>query len=173
MGILNFWKQKIKSKDIIENETPTYKKITIGLQNKTQAEKGTVEKYWFENKHIGLENTLFYKIIIPLKPFNSGLAYEEQPLETSLVIEFLKLNLSEPNELDGIVIKTNKDSDNEASVYIGSVHNPFDINNLTFKKLKENEYQVNGEIMVDFEYEMTAKNECFNFNTIVEFKHKD
>ena len=173
MGIFDFWKKKIKTEDVIGNEISTYKEVTIDLQNKTQAEKGTVEKYWFENEHIGLENTLFYRIIIPLKSFDSGLEYEQQPVDTSLVIEFLKLNLPDPNELEGVIISTNKDSDNDASVYVGSVHNPFDINNLTFKKLAENEYQVDGEIMVDFEHEMTAKNENFRFNTIVEFKHTD
>ncbi len=173
MGIFDFLKKKTKTSDLIKEEIPFYKKITVDLQNKTQAEKGTVEKYWFENEHLGIKKTLIHKIHIPLKPFNSGFEYESQPVETLLVIDFLKLNLPNPNELDGLVIKKDKESDIDASVYVGNVHNAFDIYNLTFKKMSENEYQVNGEIMVDFENEMTAKNENFNFKTTVEFKQTD
>jgi hypothetical protein len=173
MGIFEFWKKKTKTSDKIGVEIPSYKKVNIDLQNKTQAEKGTVEKYWFENEHIGLENTLFHRIIIPLKPFDSGLDYEQQPLDTWLVIEFLKLDLANPNELDGLVITTDKDSDNDASVYVGSAHNQFDINKLTFNKASENIYNVEGEIEVLFEHEMVAKNELFHFKTTVEFKENE
>ena len=173
MGIFDFWKKKTKTSNIIGDEIPFYKKVTINLQNKTQAKKGTVEKYWFENEHTGIKKTLIYKIHIPLKPFNSGFEYETQPVETLLVIDFLKLNLPNPNELDGIVIKKDKESDIDASVYVGNVHNAFDIYNLTFKKIDKNIYQVTGKIMVDFESEMTAKNEDFSFKTTVEFKHFD
>ena len=173
MGIFDFLKKKTKTSDLIKEEIPFYKKIAIDLQNKTQAEKGTVEKYWFENEHSGIKKTLIHKIRIPLKPFNSGFEYESQPVETLLVIDFLNLNLLNPNELDGLVIKKDKESDIDASVYVGNVYNVFDIYNLTFKKVSENEYQVNGDIMVDFENEMTAKNENFNFNTTVEFKQTD
>jgi hypothetical protein len=171
MGIFEFWKKKTKTAD--EIGIPSYKKIYIDLQNKTQVEKGTVEKYWFKNEHIGLENTLFHRIIIPLKPFDSGLDYEKQPLDTWLVIEFLKLDLPNPNELDGLVIITDKNSDNDASVYIGSAHNPFDINKLTFNKLSENIYRAEGEIEIIFEHEGVANNELFRFNTTVEFKENE
>ena len=173
MGIFEFWKKKTKTKDIIGDEIPSYKKVTIDLQNKTQVEKGTVEKYWFENKHIGLENTLFHRIIFPLKPFDSGLEYEQQPLDTCLVIEFLRLDLQNPNELGGLIITTDKDSNNDASVYVGNAHNPFDINKLTFNKIGENIYSVEGEIEVLFEHEMVANNELFCFKTTVEFKENE
>ena len=166
MGIFEFWKKKTKISDKIGVEIPSYKKVNIDLQNKTQAENGTVEKYWFEN-------TLFHRIIIPLKPFDSGLDYEQQPLDTWLVIEFLKLDIANPNELDGLVITTDKDSDNDASVYVGSAHNPFDINKLTFNKISENIYNSEGEIEVIFEHEMIANNELFRFKTTVEFKENE
>jgi hypothetical protein len=173
MGILDFWKKKTETNDTIGHVVPTYKEVNIDLQKKTQAEKGIVEKYWFENENIGLKNTLFHRIIIPLKSFDSGLEYEQQPLETSLVVEFLKLDLSNPNELDGIVITTDKDSYNDASVYVGSAHNQFDINKLTFNKTSENIYNIEGEIEVLFEHEMVAKNELFHFKTTVEFKENE
>jgi hypothetical protein len=90
-----------------------------------------------------------------------------------LVVEFLKLDLPNPNELDGIVITTDKDSYNDASVYIGSAHNQFDINKLTFDKTSENIYNIEGEIEVLFEHEMVAKNELFHFKTTVRFKENE
>jgi len=173
MGIFDFLKKKEKTSEIVEEEITSYKKITVNLQKKTSAEKGIVEKYWFENKNIGIEKTLLHRIEIPLKPFDSGFEYETQPLETTLVFDFLKLDLRNPNELNGISISSDKESDVDASVYVGSVHNPLDIDNLTFNKVKENEYEVNGKIMIDFEHEMLAKNETFEFSTIVEFKHSE
>jgi hypothetical protein len=59
MGILDFWKKKTKTNDIVGHEIPTYKKVNIDLQKKTQAEKGTVEKYRFENENIGLKTHYF------------------------------------------------------------------------------------------------------------------
>ena len=45
----------------------------IQLQNKTKALDGTIEAYWFENENIGLKNTLFHRLTIPLVAFDSGL----------------------------------------------------------------------------------------------------
>ena len=168
MGILNFWKKKQNS-ELNTEEIPFYKKITIDLQNKTQAEKGTVEKYWFENENIGLKRTLFHRISIPLKPFDSGIEYESQPVETIMIIEWMNLNLSNPDELDRVSIQTDKDSETEASLYIGNAHNPFDILNLTLSKIDGKNYKVIGKIMVDFEHEMVANNEMFEFETTIEF----
>ncbi|MFD2915481.1 hypothetical protein ACFS29_07525 [Psychroserpens luteus] len=169
MGIFDFWKKKQNSESNTE-EIPFHKKIAVDLQNKTQAEKGTVEKYWFENENIGLKKTLFHRISIPLKPFDSGIEYESQPVETIMIIEWMNLNLSNPDDLDGISIQTDKDSETEASIYVGNAHNPFDIFNLTLNKIDEINYRATGKIMVDFEHEMVAKNETFEFDTTIEFK---
>lgn len=169
MGILDFWKKKQNS-ELNTEEIPFYRKIIVDLQNKTKADKGTVEKYWFENENIGLKRTLFHRISIPLKPLESGIEYESQPVETIMIIEWINLNLSNPDDLDGISIQTDKDSETETSIYIGNAHNPFDIFNLTLNKIDERNYRVTGKIMVDFEHEMVAKNETFEFDTTIEFK---
>ena len=67
----------------------------IELQRKTTAKKGRIEMYYFENNSIGLKKTLFHRIYIPLEPFDSGLEYESQPIETEIVIEWLNLKLKE------------------------------------------------------------------------------
>ncbi|MCD2259120.1 hypothetical protein [Psychroserpens luteolus] len=172
MGIFDFWKKK-RNFELNTEDVPVYKKITVDLQNKTQAEKGTVEKYWFENENIGLKKTLFHRISIPLKPFDSGIEYESQPVETIMSIEWMNLNLPNPDELDGISIKTDKDSEIEASVYIGNAHNSFDIFMLTLNKIDERNYRAIGKIMVDFEHEMVANNETFEFDTTIEFNRTE
>jgi len=167
MRIFDFLKKKTNSK-LKEEDIPFYKEVTIDLQNKTQAEQGTAEKYWFENENIGLKKTLFHRIIIPLKPFNSGIEYESQPVETVMVVEWLNLNLTNPDDLDGITIKSDKDSETEASIYIGNAHNPFDNIELHLDKIDERSYRITGKIMIDFEHEMVANNEVFDFQTTIE-----
>ena len=175
LGLFNFWKKKKRMDPIKANTEPIseYKKIKIDLQNKTKTLNGTLEKYWFANKNIGLTKTLFHKIIIPLKPFDSGIEYEQQPVDTSLIIEWLNLDLENPKNLNGINIKSDKTSEFDASIYIGNTHNPFDIKKLVFEKTDHNSYKIVGEIMVDFEHEMVAENEDFSFQTIVEFQQTE
>ena len=76
----------------------------IDLQSKTKCLNGTIDYHWFENQVIGLERTLFHRIVIPLAPFDSGLNYEEQPLQTVISIDWLKLQLENPMELGKIRI---------------------------------------------------------------------
>ncbi len=142
----------------------------INLQNKTEALKGKIEIYWFENKHVGLEKTLFHRIYIPLKPFNSGLDYETQPLETEIVIEWLNLNLEEPTNLDNLTLKSIPENEIEVSIYVGSAHNPCDIKYLNLKRIDRNLYKADCRLYVDFENEGVAKNEEFDFSTQLELK---
>lgn len=59
----------------------------IQLQSKTKALRGRVEAYWFENENVDLDNTLFHRLSIPLAAFDSGLDYDEQPVETEIVLD--------------------------------------------------------------------------------------
>ncbi len=145
---------------------------TINLQLKTEAEKGTTEKYWFENEFVGLKRTLFHRVYIPLKPFNSGLDYEEQPLETMIVMEWLNLNLPDPDDLDNLSLKSTPEDGIEVSIYLGCAHNPCDIIELHWKKISNNTYAVVGELLIDFEFERVAKNEFFKFETTIVFDTK-
>lgn len=137
----------------------------INLQQKTKAQKGDIEMYWFENANTGLKRTLFHRIEIPLKPFDSGLTYEPQPVETEIVMEWLKLNLNDPTNLDGLHLKSNSKEEAEVSVYVGNAHNPCSIKNISFKKIDNDLYQVQCHLFIDFEHEGVAKNEDFSFVT--------
>ncbi|QHT65664.1 hypothetical protein GXP67_02775 [Rhodocytophaga rosea] len=142
----------------------------INLQSKTKAEKGIAEKYWFENSDIGLSNTLFHRICIPLTPFDSGLEYESQPVETEIVIEWLNLKLQNPDELNNLTITSQAYEELEASVYIGGAHNMCDVKRLEITKKENDNYLVKGELLIDFQSEGVGENEAFNFQTEVNYQ---
>lgn len=142
---------------------------TIGLQGKTSTVRGHIEKYWFENENIGLKKTLFHRINIPLTPFNSGIDYEEQPVSTCILIEWLSLDLDDPNSLDGVSISSKLNSDVETTIYLGSAHNSCEILNMNLKKIDAGIYEVSAQLFVDFESEGVACNENFNFTTELEY----
>ncbi|WP_299121250.1 hypothetical protein [uncultured Tenacibaculum sp.] len=139
----------------------------IDLQNKTEAEKGEVLCYWFENKNIGLEKKRYHKIIIPLKTFDSGLDVS-QPEETSIISEWISLDRKDPFDLDNLTITTTPEDNTETSVYIGTRYNPCDIKKMKLEKVNDDLYKVTCELFIEFEYEMVAKNEFFKFSTLLE-----
>ena len=141
----------------------------IGLQSKTKAKEGTIEYYWFENENVGLKNTLFHRITIPLEPFDSGLDYVEQPEDTLLMIEWINLGLKDPSLLAGVEITSEAKKDTEATIYIGAAHNWANIHSLHLKEIAPNKYEINGKITVEFENEMVANNEYFEFTTTAVF----
>jgi hypothetical protein len=141
----------------------------INLQNKATAKRGTAEMYWFENDFVGLKNTLFHRITIPLTAFNSGLAYESQTVKTEIVFEWLVLNLANPTDLDDLTISSQKYEKLEASVYIGGSHNWCDVIQLNIKRKKGDTYAIDGELSIEFENEGVAENEIFTFQTTIKF----
>jgi hypothetical protein len=141
----------------------------IDLQNKTKTLIAEIQTYWFENKSIGLRNTLFHKITIPLDDFDSGLTYVEQPEKTEIVFDWYDLKLDDPLNLNGLDLSSLNYPEAEASVYIGSVHNCCIIKKLFFELIKNNEYKVVGELVIEFENEGVGQNEIFNFNATAIF----
>ncbi len=140
----------------------------IQLQNKTKALKGRVEAYWFENENIGLKNTLFQRITIPLAAFDSGLNYEEQLVNTEMVLDWYELGLSEPEQLDGLNLSHELFPEAEGSVYIGNAHNWCDVKKLNVSKNADGSYAAIGEVSVEFENEGVGENELFSFQTDLE-----
>ena len=141
----------------------------INLQEKTKAEKGTAEMFWFENEFVNLEKTLFHRIIVPLKAFDSGLKYETQLTETEIYIDWLELNLKNPNDLDGLNITSETHKKIETSVYVGGAHNWCDVTKLSINKINNNTYSIDCHLFIDFKNEGVAENENFIFKTTIEF----
>jgi len=132
----------------------------MNLQAKARPLVGRIEHYWFENEHIGLKRTRFHRIEIPFEPFDSGLSYVSQPETTSLMVEWLVLDIEDPAHLAGINVSSESAPDMEASIYLGSAHNWFQISNLTVSQ-DGSEFLVFCQGTVEFEGEGVARNEPF------------
>ncbi|MPW27719.1 hypothetical protein F9L16_01730 [Agarivorans sp. B2Z047] len=143
---------------------------TINLQDKTEALEGIIESYWFENESIGLINTLFHRFTIPLKPFESGFEYDEQPLETEIVLDWYALGLDKPEELDGLNIAENSNEDAEGSVYVGCAHNSVVVKKLALSRLEAGNFNAEGELHIEFENEGVGNNEIFKFSTTLKYQ---
>lgn len=137
----------------------------IGLKEKTIALRGEIESYWFDNENINLKKTLFHKITIPLKPFDSGLDYVDQPEKTEFIFDWYKLNIKNFEEIESLNLSSRNYPSSEASIYIGSVHNWCEVEYLKFKSIGNNRFEIKGKIKIDFEIESLAKNEMFSFQT--------
>ena len=129
-----------------------------------------VEYYWFENAQVGLKRALFHRITIPLRPFDSGLEFESQPVETELVFEWFKLGLIEPGKLAGLNLTSERYPDSETSIYVGSAHNPCHVAEFRFGNPRAGRFPVRGKVFVHFEHEGVGKNEYFEFESTVELK---
>ena len=139
----------------------------IDLQSKTRAEPGDFSCYWFENPEVGLPRTKFCRFEIPLAPFDSGLDYEEQPVKTDLVIEWLPLDVACTRELDGMTVSAETHPSLEGSIYLGAAHNWCDVKTLRMKRINDEELEVEGEVLVELQNEGIAPNETFSFATTV------
>ena len=137
--------------------------IKIDLQRKTKPKVGRITYHWFENQNIGLPLTRFHAIEIPLELFNSGIEYENQPVETSLLFEWIKLEIDDPLELDGLEINSQKLPDMEASIYLGAAHNWVNVCSLKINFESNLQSRFNGMVEIDFETEGVAENETFTF----------
>lgn len=143
--------------------------IKIDLQNLTSAAESKAESYWFENKNIGLENTLFHRITIPLKEFDSGLDYDQQPTRTAIVFDWIELKLDDPSDLDGLELSSSKYPEAEGSIYIGSAYNWCDVLQINITQDGEGSFVISGAINIEFENEGVAKNEEFSFKTTLKY----
>lgn len=141
----------------------------IGMQEKTKVLPGQIEAYWFENESIGLPKTLFHRITLPLDSFDSGLDYEEQPISTSIILDWYELGLDKPEDLDRLDLAHVQYPEAEGSIYIGGAHNWCVVNELLITKLELGSFSLDGTLCIEFENEGVAKNEQFKFQTSAEF----
>ena len=146
--------------------------MNINLQDITKGIEGTMEYHWFENANIGLERTLFHKVLIPLQTFKSPFEYDDQPMETAILIDWLKLDTLDPSDINHIISES-LFPDVEISIYLGSAHNPCEIIGLKIQRKEDNRYLVAGKLRVLFSHEMVAEDEYFSFHTYVSLTNKE
>lgn len=141
----------------------------VRFAEQLRPQEGTIEHYWFENEHVGLERTRFHRITIPLEPIDSGLDYLDQPEQTSICIEWIKLSLEDPSKLHGIDLSMGDPATFEASVYLGYAHNWIQLDRLSIRA-DGDRFNVTCVGYVDFEHEGVAKNEPIEFTTSARYR---
>lgn len=137
--------------------------IEINLQSKTKALPSTMERYWFENRNVGIPRTLFRRIYVPLDAFDSGIEYETQPTKTQITIEWIKIDDAEFELPEKLNLSSSNYPEMEATIYLGAAHNWCKVNTLTFKAIGATMFEIHGSLEIDFESEGVAKNETFSF----------
>jgi hypothetical protein len=141
----------------------------IDLKGKTRPLGGYIEHYWFENESIGLARTLYHRVVIPFEPFDSGLEYVAQPEETELVVEWAKLDLEDPSDLNGVELSMDKLQGVEASIYLGGAHNWTQLRQFSLTETEAG-FRVSCVAVIDFETEGVGKNEALDFQTTAVYK---
>jgi hypothetical protein len=114
-----------------------------------------------------------FDLIIPLKPFDSGLPDVKQPEESKFVLENNWLEVQSPDELDGRTFDINKGPpDSDGSIYLGSAHNPVDLKTISFKRRDAEHFDIIVKLECQFDYEGVAENEIVNLSAIVALNQK-
>lgn len=137
--------------------------------NQFKPKLGTMRAHLFENPNAGIEPTLFYDITIPLELFDSGLDYELQPEETSFRLDSIKFPITDWRGFDGQLFEVAKD-DADGSIYLGSAHNPVDINLIRFTRLGDFRFWIECMLFCDFGFERVADNATVELSADVEFE---
>jgi hypothetical protein len=131
--------------------------------------RGSMHAFVFENRSINLAPTLFYSIDIPLKPFSSGLDHESQPVKTSFSLEFIRIPVVDWRRLDRQSFEIAQD-DCDGSIYVGSAHNPVNINQIRFKRAGNFMFRIDCTLFCDFESEGVADDAQVELSADIKFE---
>lgn len=122
--------------------------------------KGQMSCNLWENSHINLPLTLYYSIEIPLRPFNSGHDYVDQPTDTAIMIEWAIFSDGQNNHQERNWKKlvgrqfnlSYNDKTAEGSIYLGTEHCQFN-SEINFLSLTETTFDIELKMAVDFNIE--------------------
>ncbi len=142
--------------------------MAVPLPRQVHPKPGTMNARLFENATIGFARSLFYDITIPLEAFDSGLSYEEQPVETSFQLEFLRFPLNDWRAFDGRHFTLAPD-DSDASIYLGAAHNPVEVSHIHFAARDRTRFHIDCTLFCDFDFEGVGDNTTVELKTEVEF----
>jgi hypothetical protein len=120
--------------------------------------RGTMHCLLFENLTIDLPLNLYYTIEIPFQAFDSGHTYAEQPVNTSLIVEWItfpdlatgKQESDWKNLLGKEYALSHEEGTAEASVYLGTEHCWATVPRIRFTHLKGITFEVELDVAVEF-----------------------
>ncbi|MEO7838751.1 MAG: hypothetical protein ABIU06_05325 [Anaerolineales bacterium] len=135
-----------------------------------KAKLGSMNAHLFHNPSIGLEPTLFYEIRIPLEPFASGLEWEEQPVNTEFQLDFLVFPVKDWRELNRKSYDDISEENADASVYLGTAHNPVQIKHIYFEHLEQNKFRIECILLCNFAFERVANKETVKLSAEADFE---
>jgi hypothetical protein len=140
---------------------------------------GAISARIFANPHLEIEPTLFHDIRIDLQPFQLEIGAESELVKTSMRLEFIEFNrltfwksifsgrkkFSGYKSLEGKTFKFPRNPVPgyiDASVYLGHVHNPIDVDKVQFGLLSKDMLPAKFDLHIGFEYESSGfKNVSF------------
>ncbi|HEX4960354.1 MAG TPA: hypothetical protein VF173_05920 [Thermoanaerobaculia bacterium] len=114
--------------------------------------RSSLDAHLFDNPHIGLPLTLFYRIEIPLEPFT----FQGETQETSVRMDFIRLPVQSWRQLPGREFRfpvNPEDGYIDGSICLGRAHNPADTTRIAFGELRGNVFTVTFDITFDFTFE--------------------
>ena len=133
--------------------------MTLNIKD-IQPLKGQMSCNLWENPNINLPLTLYYSIEIPLKPFNSGHDYVDQPTETSIMLEWLNFgnntNGKQETNWKNLVGRqftlSYDDKTAEGSIYLGTEHCQIN-SQIKFLSLTGTTFDIELRMAIDFNIE--------------------
>lgn len=142
----------------------------INIQSKAVPKRGKIEAYWFENENIGLPRTLFHRIYLPFEPMDTGLDYVEQPQSTEICYEWLTLRLDNQSSLNGMDLSFANYPDAEASIYVGTAHNPIEFERFFIQEIEADLFKIVAKMTILFDFSGVAPDEAFSLETEASFE---
>ncbi|MGC4104387.1 hypothetical protein [Ferruginibacter sp.] len=123
--------------------------------NLLQPHSGRLDTIIFQNSYLEIPETLFYTIQIDLKE----IFLADQAIETSIILNFIRLNINRLKELENKVFEFPVNPDEgyiDGSILLFDVHNPFDVKKIEFSDSDHGSIDATLHFDIDFEYEDTG-----------------
>jgi len=115
-------------------------------------QSGELSSTVFENEHVGISRSVFFRILIPIAPFD----FEGESVETSVRLDLIDFGVTDWRLLNdkSFVFPVNPaEGYIDGSMYLGHAHNPADVTRIAFGRFTDSSVEVDFDIAFDFTYE--------------------
>ena len=120
-----------------------------------------VESAKFSHEYFEDIDVFQFWLTIDLKPFDTGLKFENNPVKTEIGLDEIRLPVNKFETLFEKSFTLEPDSC-EGSIYLGGAHNPVEIRNISFQQIDKDSIFIDTHLFLDFAYEKVAKSIAIN-----------